>query len=198
MAYESLKVRMIPPMASVAELLKRMDDEYHQAAFVNGFECRGCEDNCCHTRFHHHTLAEYLYMKEGFRLLPEANQQQVRERAADVVQRMNDLDQAGQPVRVLCPLNEGQRCILYAYRPMICRLHGIPHQLRRPDGQRQVGPGCGDFDRQCDQGDAALLDRTPLYIALAELEKELRSQMEFAGRIRMTIAEMVVSDFFEG
>jgi hypothetical protein len=92
----------------------------------------------------------------------------------------------------MCPLNDEQRCILYAYRPMICRLHGIPHQLRRPDGQRQVGPGCGDFDRQCANSDPKLLDRTPLYIDLAALEKQLRRQLRFEGRIKMTIAQMMI------
>lgn len=185
-----------PLLKKLAALYERMDGEYQKAALANGFQCRGCADNCCFTRFYHHTLAEYLYLKEGLGRLTGDDHRRVADRAASVVRQMNDLDRAGQPVRVLCPLNEKERCVLYAYRPMICRLHGIAHQLRRPDGQRQVGPGCGDFDRQCGTADPVALDRTPLYIALAELEKELRRRMGFQGRIRMTIAEMIITDLF--
>lgn len=178
----------------LAAVYDRMDSDYRKAALASGFECRGCADNCCYTRFYHHTLAEHLYLKEGLGRMAEAERQRIVDRAAETVRQMNDLDRAGQPVRVLCPLNEAQRCILYAYRPMICRLHGIPHQLRRPDGRRQVGPGCGDFDRQCGSEESTLLDRTSLYVALAGVEKTLRGRTRFEGRIKMTIAEMIVTN----
>lgn len=185
-----------PFLEKLTALFARMDEAYDKAATASGFECRGCADNCCHTRFYHHTLVEFLYLKEGLDRLPQADRLLADQRAAEADRLMKDLERSGQPVRVLCPLNDQERCILYPFRPMICRLHGIPHQLRRPDGQRQLGPGCGDFDRQCVGREQVVLDRTPLYIALANLEKELRGQAKFEGRIRMTIAEMIVTDLF--
>ncbi len=43
-----------------------MDLKYKEAADYYGFDCTGCEDNCCFTRFFHHTLLEYLYIMEGY------------------------------------------------------------------------------------------------------------------------------------
>lgn len=86
--------------------------------------------------------------------------------------------------------------MLYEQRPMICRLHGIPHTLRRPDGRIQTGRGCDDFYRQCGRGVAAPLDRTPLYIAMADLERRLREKLNYRQKIKMTVAEIIVDDTF--
>lgn len=178
-------------LQELTRLFSRMDQAYEQAAAAHGFVCEGCEDNCCKTRFYHHTLIEFLYLHQGLVLLPANQRERIIRRAGDAVQVMDASDGCGRPVSVMCPLNEAQRCRLYAYRPMICRLHGIPHQLRRPDGQRLAGPGCGEFDRRCGRSNSIFLDRTPLYAALADLEKRLRRQCRFEGKIRLTIAQML-------
>lgn len=176
----------------LARLYARMDAAYRQAAESHGFVCAGCDDNCCRSRFYHHTLAEYLYLRQGLKALPDAARQRVRQRAVAAIEQMRAADDANASVQVMCPLNEAGRCGLYAHRPMICRLHGIPHQLRRPDGRGQAGPGCADFDRQCGASSQPILDRTPLYAALAELEKGLRRRLGVERKIRMTIAQMMV------
>lgn len=182
-------------MEKMRQLFEQMDQAYDTAARIHGFQCQGCQDNCCLTRFYHYTLAEYLYLGTGLKTLPTAHMNQIRQQATEVIQKMNDADQRQQPKRIMCPLNQNQRCVLYVYRPMICRLHGIPHLLRRPDGRRQIGPGCNDFDRQCGPCDP-ILERTPLYTALAFLERQLRQTTGFAQKIKMTIAEMIVTDLF--
>jgi len=175
-------------MEHLARIFAAMDADYERAALAHGFVCRGCDDNCCRTRFYHHTLVEYLYLRQGLKALAAAERDRLTVRAAQVA-----ADQAAVPAEpLMCPLNAQGRCLLYAHRPMICRLHGIPHLLRRPDGRRQEGPGCGDFDRQCGASAQPLLDRTPLYSALAELERELRRRLGFGDKIRMTIAQMVI------
>jgi Fe-S-cluster containining protein len=173
---------------ALGRLYAAMDADYERAAVAHGFVCRGCDDNCCRTRFYHHTLVEYLYLRQGLKALADGERARIEARAAQVA-----ASQAAEPPEpVMCPLNAQGRCLLYAHRPMICRLHGIPHQLRRPDGRRQAGPGCGDFDRQCGAAAPPLLDRTPLYAALAELERELRRRLDYGAKIRMTIAQMVI------
>lgn len=173
---------------ALARLFAAMDADYERAALAHGFVCRGCDDNCCRTRFYHHTLVEYLYLRQGLNALAADERGPIAARAAQVAASMA----AAPPEPVMCPLNAQGRCLLYAHRPMICRLHGIPHLLRRPDSRRQEGPGCGDFDRQCGASAQPLLDRTPLYSALAELERELRRRLGFGAKIRMTIAQMVI------
>jgi Fe-S-cluster containining protein len=176
----------------LACLYESMDAAYRQAAESHGFVCAGCDDNCCRSRFYHHTLAEHLYLRQGLKALPAAARQRVRQCAVAAIEKMRAADDTDTSMQVMCPLNEAGRCSLYAHRPMICRLHGIPHQLRRPDGRGQAGPGCADFDRQCGACSQPILDRTPLYAALAELEKGLRRRLGVERKIRMTIAQMVV------
>jgi Fe-S-cluster containining protein len=181
----------------VNRLFEQMGRAYDTAARASGFVCRGCRDNCCLTRFHHHTLLECLYIHHGLsRLVPE-RWGDVKKRAQKALDRMTELEHRGEPVRVMCPLNEDDRCMLYAHRPMICRLHGIPHALRRPDGRSQTGPGCDDFYAQCGNCEGDVLDRTPIYIAVADLERKLRQALGFGRKIKMTIAEIIINDCFK-
>ena len=181
----------------LACLFEQMDQAYGQVCRQSGFVCRGCQDNCCGTRFYHHTLIEYLYLKVGLDSLSEQAREAVRQRADQAHHQMRRDDAQGRKQRIMCPLNQDGRCILYARRPMICRLHGVPHQLRRPDGRLQIGPGCGDFELQCPGSVPARLDRTPLYTTLADLERRLRQRTGVMTRIRMTVAEMLVDESIE-
>jgi Fe-S-cluster containining protein len=178
----------------VIALFEQMDRAYGDVARKAGFVCNGCKDNCCMTRFFHHTLLEYLHLKDGLGGLAPEVLAEVRSRARSVVKQTAAMEGGDHPVRIMCPLNETGRCILYAYRPMICRLHGIAHMLRRPDGHIQTGPGCDDFHAQCGPSPVHQLDRTPLYTAMAEMEQALRQVLGFNAKIRMTIAEMIVGD----
>jgi Fe-S-cluster containining protein len=181
---------------SVALLFQRLDQAYDRSAEQSGFACNGCRDNCCLTRFYHHTLIEVLSIHSGLRALPVDRRKRIGAAAEAAITKMNELQRRQEPVRVMCPLNEKERCVLYEQRPMICRLHGIPHALRRPDGRTQAGPGCDDFYRQCGHGTAAPLDRTPLYIAMADLEHRLREKLNYREKIKMTVAEIIIDDTF--
>ena len=76
---------------------------------------------------------------------------------------------------------------------MICRLHGISHELRKPGQNIIRGPGCGMFDRGCSDKSYLKFDRTPFYFEMAKLESELKQAVDLSGRVKMTIAEMIVS-----
>ncbi len=178
------------------DLFEQMDRAYDVVAQASGFVCNGCTDNCCMTRFYHHTLLEVLYLKEGLASLPQEALAKVTAQAESVVAQAAELERGDQPVRIMCPLNEADRCILYAHRPMICRLHGLAHLLRRPDGQIQTGPGCDDFYSQCGLSSEGLLDRTPLYVAMAQLERQLKAALGVEQKIKMTIAEIILYDGF--
>lgn len=181
---------------SVARLFQQMDQAYDQSAEQSGFVCNGCRSNCCLTRFDHHTLIEVLSIHFGLRALPVDRRRRIRAAAESAKTKMIELQPRQESLRVMCPLNEKERCVLYEQRPMICRLHGIPHVLHRPDGRTRTGPGCDDFYRQCGRGAAALLDRTPLYMAMADLERRLREKLNYRQKIKMTVAEIIVDDTF--
>lgn len=167
-----------------------MDRAYGSAAEHYGFSCEGCEDNCCTQRFYHHTLAEYYYLFEG---LMQAERELIRQmlvKARIVADSYQREIQAGRILPLMCPANFEGLCRLYEHRPMICRMHGLPHRFIRPDGREERGTGCKRFEetRKAD----FLVDRTALYTALAEVEKEIRARTLFRGRYSKTTAEMLL------
>ncbi len=173
-------------------IFAQMDCKYDIVAESYGFRCGGCADNCCLTRFYHHTHLEFRYVCMGFDKLDPSDRRMMLDRAAEVCRQAEAADEKGLPVRLMCPLNQTGRCAIYPYRPMICRLHGIPHELRKPGQPVVHRPGCGDFDKQCPDASYIQFDRTPFYFEMAKLENEFKQAAGISGRIKLTIAEMVL------
>ena len=174
------------------QIFADMDQKYDKATAYYGFQCRGCEDNCCLTRFHHHTFLEFFFIRDGFSKLKPSEQIKIRDKAEAVRRRSIQAEKKETAVRLMCPLNEAGRCRLYSYRPMICRLHGIPHELHKPGRPVSHGPGCGAFVEQCSGRPYYIFDRTPIYFEMAGLENEFKQAIELTGRIKLTIAEMIL------
>lgn len=163
-----------------------MDRTYRDASAFYGFDCQGCPDNCCATYFFHYTIAEYLYLLQGFWTLEKGMKEEMMQRATNMCD----------PLRrdhYLCPINFGDRCLLYPYRAMICRLHGLPFEVQRPDGQREEGPGCAQWERERRRKGLPQrrIDRTPFYTDLANLEREIRTEVGYFQKFKKTIAEMI-------
>jgi len=175
------------------DIFADMDRQYAEAAKHYGFHCNGCEDNCCRTRFFHHTYLEIFYIHAGLNALDLARRQEIQSRAAWVCRETAKAHQKERPVRLMCPLNSDGHCTLYAYRPMICRLHGISHELRKPGQNAIRGSGCGMFDLRCSNQNYRKFDRTPFYFAMAKVEGEFKQAVGLSGRIKMTIAEMIMA-----
>ena len=171
-----------------------MDHGYRRAAENYRFNCEGCQDNCCRSRFYHHTFIEHAYLLEGLKALTIQKQSEVKLRATDVIDQTSGGEPGKETMRRMCPLNFDELCILYPYRPMICRLHGIPHELKKPGQSTLFEPGCATFDQRCGHKGYFKFDRTPFYSELAMLEQEARQKMGLAGKIRLTVAEMILAD----
>ena len=182
-----------PWLDKLTVVFNAMDAGYEQAAGQYGFVCRGCEENCCRSRFYHHTLLEYMAIYTGYSCLAAEERQQVIARASAYCRQQAEADANGAAARAWCPLNAEGRCMVYELRPMICRLHGIPHVLRQPGGRTVQGPGCEYFRSLQKTGSDACLDRTPFYRAMAGLEKEFRTTLEANVKFKQTIAEMILS-----
>ncbi len=192
----TLRHRYLPLLKRLEMLFGEMNRAYAAVAGRYGFQCNGCADNCCLTRFYHHTLLEYLYLAEGLRSLEPDARHWIRKQALRVVARIDDADRRGEALRIMCPLNRDERCRLYRFRPMICRLHGIPYELQRPGGHLIKNPGCDAFFNQCrqrGQTDYIRFDRAPFYRQMAALEQELRRKTNYSDKIKLTIAQMLVT-----
>ena len=171
-----------------------MDSKYSAAADFYGFKCTGCEDNCCFTRFHHYTFIEYFYLLDGFDALDHGKKMEIKNRADALCKKLNEADKKGILTKLMCPLNDNSLCVLYPYRPMICRLHGVPHELNMPGQGARHNPGCDYFMKQHGSKDYFRFDRTAIYLEMANLEKEFRQKTGVTNKIKLTVAEMI-SDY---
>ncbi|MFZ0612705.1 MAG: hypothetical protein WAM73_10735 [Desulfobacterales bacterium] len=194
------KNNVFPPPDRCGRYLRRlervyaaMDRSYESAADRYGFACNGCAESCCRTLFYHHTLVEFLYFSAGFRSLERGLQTALTARAEAFCRAVQAAGKNGSSPRHICPVNQADRCRLYAFRPMICRLHGIPSELHRPDGQTLQAPGCAAFAESCGHLPQVPFDRTPFYRELAGIEQDLRREVAPAGKIKMTVAEMILA-----
>ncbi len=175
-------------------LYDRMDQRYDAVAEAYGFQCSGCTDNCCLTRFFHHTLIEFLYLRRGFADLDENIQNKIRSQATAVNKKVLQAEKNGKTPRVMCPLNADGLCLLYNYRPMICRLHGISHEFRHPVRGRMPGPGCHEFEANCGDHSYIEFNRTPFYQQMAQLERRVRETSGIRDRFKKTVAQMLADD----
>jgi hypothetical protein len=130
-----------------------------------------------------------LYLRWGFNTLETSRQLEILGRARSIIQAKED-DPRGDSYRnAVCVLNFDGMCALYEFRPMICRLAGIPHSIGRPDGRTVESGGCVRYERDIlPQHPGLKLDRTLFYRRMAEIEMD--SVRAFGKRtISRTIAE---------
>lgn len=183
-------------MDRLRALFGQMDQTYDRVAEQYGFHCHGCRDNCCQTLFHHHTLLEYICLAEGLRRIDRRQWPALHEQAMATNGHVDDAVRRDATPRVMCPLNKDGLCQIYEHRPMICRLHGLPHELHRPGAGILKTPGCDEFFNQCRQRgktDYIPFNRTPFYREMAILEKALRAQTGYLLKIKLTVAQMLAT-----
>lgn len=185
----------------LAAIYDKMVDQYQVAADDIGLTCAGCTDNCCLTFFQHHTYVEWAYMWDGLNQLPADRLQQIKTNAQTYVDEAQAALARGERPHHMCPLNVDEEqgiCGLYQHRLMICRMHGVPNVLVKPDGSHVQFPGCWRCQEltgamQEDGRTVPAVNRTNLYKDLVMLE------MQFVGKnlrqlpkVDHTIAEMIV------
>lgn len=176
---------------SIRTLFDHMDTAWDKIAAQYLFNCTGCADNCCQSLFFHHTHIESAYLRHGLDQLAPDKKQAILGRAKTYCEKTFDQTGAPKSLKLFCPANENGRCLVYDYRPMICRLHGLPHELTRPGFPPVRGPGCsaGKFNEK----PYIKFDRTPFYQQMARIEIVFRRTAHKTGKIKQTIAQILVS-----
>ena len=196
-----MKELFLPPELSceMKEIYASMVTAYDQVAQTLSLTCDGCPDNCCDSYFLHYTYCEWAYLWEGIRRLDDAQLDRIMRRARDYVEQGRAAIFRGERPEIMCPLNEDGRCSLYTHRLMICRTHGVPATLTRPDGQLLRFPGCFRCQEIVSRAypvetDAPAMDRTILYQRMAQLESRfLGDRRGQFPKVKLTIAEMIVN-----
>jgi hypothetical protein len=183
-------------LEDIEQLYRDMEASYDKTASVLGLSCNGCPDNCCDSYFLHFTYIEWGYLWYGMSLLPEDKQQEIIRRAVSYEEQSEEMLRQGERPRIMCPLNEAGRCILYKHRLMVCRTHGVPAVMRRPDGKQLRFPGCFRCQDIVEQGQSevqsVVMERTPLLRRLVELEQNLlEGKRNLLPKVRMTIGGML-------
>ncbi len=176
-------------------LYKDMEEAYSQAARYMELTCKDCEDNCCTSYFMHHTYVEWAYLWKGMNALSPEDRELFVTRAREYVAKANADLAAGKRPHIMCPLNKEGLCGLYSHRLMICRMHGVPNSITAPNGPTRSFPGCfKSQERMRTMLSPPLLDRTPLYIRLVQLEQGFvgPKRLRTLPRVNMTLAEMLV------
>jgi Fe-S-cluster containining protein len=177
------------------EIYSEMEAAYDLVAGDLRFGCEGCSDNCCDSYFLHHTYAEWSYLWLGIDELPRNKQKEVLEKAHEYIIAAETAMQRNERPQVMCPLNENGLCMIYKYRLMVCRTHGVPAQITRPDGKTMSFPGCFRCQEQVKKsgGNPPMVERTAMLTKLAFLEQEyLENKRHLYPRVKLTIAEMLV------
>jgi Fe-S-cluster containining protein len=182
-------------LRELEDIYEKLQQEYARVAATLEFSCSGCPDNCCDSYFLHHTYVEWGYLWLGIKRLDPLRQQTLIARAKTSLTRYAEEMAAGRRPQVMCPLNEDGLCVVYEHRLLVCRTHGVPATMTRPDGQTLHFPGCfrcQDIARSLDD-QPPYVARTPLLTRLALLENELlHNKRHLLPRVKMTIAEMLV------
>ena len=191
---------VFPPELSreLADIYADMQSGYDELATEIGLTCQGCPDNCCDSYFLHHTYSEWAYLWQGLREMEEEQRAAVVERAENYVAESRAQLARHERPQIMCPLNMDGLCSLYQHRMLVCRMHGIPATMTRPDGQSMRFPGCFRCqevvkDKYGSPDDAPAMDRTPLFQRMVAVESRLLGdKRHLMPRVKLTIADMIV------
>ncbi len=179
----------------LSSIFSELDSAYQALAEkYNGFSCSGCDDLCCSSVFLHFTLVEHFFLLEGFRSLPEEKRKEIIERSREYNLAYSKISRPEVNLKLLCPLNYDNLCILYRYRPLGCRFYGLPGFMESPVKGRQEFKGCWRFEKIHGPSPEVKLDRTPFYRKVADLEKELRDRLRYYQRYKKTVAQMILDE----
>ncbi len=182
----------------LSAIYQAMQTGYDQVAKEVGLTCVDCPDNCCDSYFLHHTYSEWAYLWQGLKQLDHEAREQIINRAKEYIARSAEPLAQGKHPQLMCPLNDNDLCCLYKHRMLVCRMHGIPATLTRPDGQTMRFPGCFRcqeiVEKKYDvEDDAQAMDRNQLFRQLVALESRLlEERRHLYPKVKKTIAEMIV------
>ena len=192
---------ILPPRLAdqLRNLYEDMEKAYDEVARQLDHTCDGCPDNCCDSYFLHHTYIEWAYLWRGLMALPEDRCRLLVSRAKAYELEAQKRISMGERPKLMCPLNEDGRCSLYAHRLMVCRTHGVPASMTRPDGKLLTFPGCFRCQELVAtqgraQNELPQMERNGLLNRLVLLEQEfLSGKRHIVPKVKRTISAMLIS-----
>ncbi|PHR29881.1 MAG: hypothetical protein COA36_03235 [Desulfotalea sp.] len=183
--------------SELEDIYTELQLEYERVAGELQFSCVGCPDNCCDSYFLHYTYAEWAYLWEGVYALGTDEQDALIDRAKAYLTACEKAEQQGERPQVMCPVNNEGLCQLYKHRLLVCRTHGVPAKMTRPDGKFIQFPGCfrcqDIVEEKGPENGVVPVERTPFLGRLALLENSLLyMKRHLHPKVKFSIAEMLV------
>jgi len=184
-----------------AKFLDLTTEHFGAAVSKNRVRCkRGCHE-CCTVGFFDITLLDALYLRESLKKVPAA----VRRRVVNTAnEQLDALEKKGafsrkdpllktlpaidsisrRSAKMRCPaLDESGACLIYRYRPHICRIFGPT--VRGPRRAVRL-EGCGYFKRDLPEADFSVLSN------YADEDELLRAMFALAGRKRLREVDTII------
>ncbi|MCX8070411.1 MAG: hypothetical protein N2738_07905 [Thermodesulfovibrionales bacterium] len=176
----------------IGNIYEAIDSMYEMVKRHYQFSCDGCKTNCCETRFYHYTISEGLFLMKGFNELNQSEQEGILKRAEQYEESYKNMTE---DERLMCPLNIDGLCILYKYRPMICRLHGVPYEVQDITMSASFHGGCERFMSERANSDYTYMtfNRTIFYREMSKIEEEIRSVLSRPTPTRKTVAQILLT-----
>jgi Fe-S-cluster containining protein len=184
-----------------AAFLQYNSEKYSEATKANRVSCaRGCHE-CCSSGFFDITLLDALHIRSSMKKLPADVRKRVMDRAneqLDILEKKGAFSRQDPLLRSLkaidsisrrsakmrCPaLDENGACLIYAYRPHICRIFGPTIRGARRAVHLE---GCGYFKRNIPEADFPILS---YYRDEAVL---LKAMFTRAGRMRTREVDTII------
>jgi Fe-S-cluster containining protein len=198
-----------PAIGQYQQLLERLDRWFAETRQRRPgvIPCRpGCAA-CCHGPFDI-SLADLRLLEAGLATLAPEVREQVRQRGQALLDRMHALEPGWGPpydvramdeerfdrltealAEVPCPLlDEGGACLVYAYRPMVCRLIGLPMMTAEGELLENACPIQDEFPAYASL-DPQLFDLGALNDTEAELLDSLGDDPGFETIIAAVVAK---------
>jgi hypothetical protein len=174
-------------MPALKALYSRADLGYEAHMREHGLSCGSCfEAPCCRVDLRLHTYLEKYYLLQGFGSL-EAG---VRDGVVALCVRGASAEGENE----FCVMRGPGVCLIYPWRPLICRLAGPAHSFQGPRGGSVRGDGCPQLLRDPGRDTPPRMDRTPYYRDMSLLELNLVN--EFGARsTAVTIAGTVLATY---
>lgn len=142
-------VDLSPYFADYEALVRKIEEEIksHEKSIAESNRCGRDRLDCCFEYFDLQLIEVIYLINKTNKTLASETRLQVISEAVDISKKAKDLrrflcknkntDQlvkdslvdAYQKKNILCPLNKDSKCLLYPYRPIKCRLHGVSEDL---------------------------------------------------------------------
>ena len=189
----------------VDAVFKQVQEEFGECV-----ACKvGCSD-CCHALFDL-TLIEAMFIKSQFdKVIPKEDRQKIIERANVADRKVYMLKREASKAheegksetaileemaeqRIRCPLlDDGEKCELYASRPITCRLYGIPTVI----GGRAHTCGLSKFEEGKQYPTVKLENiQRRLYEISFELAQEIKSRYPKLGEVLVPLSMALLTDY---